>query len=300
MLELPLVSFVVTSYNYSQFIEKTLESIKNQTYKNFEIIVVDDCSDDNSVETVERYIALNQDLRITLIKHDKNQGQLSSMIDGLRIARGKFVSFTDSDDVLLDRFAEVHIRVHLATSVSFTSSQIVEIDENDEIHTTYSVSSPQPSVPANVKKLEDLLKVDPGKVEFHRLEKYRFGGWYWSPNSSAMYRKSAIEIIVNYKHSEKWRVCPDKFLFNFANLVGGSINIAAPLIAYRRHKSNAGASDYVSGNTRYNDNKTTVLNIQNNIKIRPETFKFLIDNREEFISKFGIRGFIKFLLKVVF
>ena len=47
MLKLPLVSFIVTSYNYEKYILKTLESIKNQTYKNFEINVVDDCSSDN-------------------------------------------------------------------------------------------------------------------------------------------------------------------------------------------------------------------------------------------------------------
>ena len=48
MLNLPLVSFVVTSYNYEKYILKTLESIKNQSYKNFEILIVDDASSDNS------------------------------------------------------------------------------------------------------------------------------------------------------------------------------------------------------------------------------------------------------------
>ena len=88
MLKLPLVSFVVTSYNYARFIEQTLDSIKSQTYDNFEIIVVDDFSSDNSVEIIEKFIQYNQDLRITLIKHDDNQGQLASMLDGLKISNG--------------------------------------------------------------------------------------------------------------------------------------------------------------------------------------------------------------------
>ena len=67
MLKLPLVSFVVSSYNYAQYIEQTLESIKAQTYKNFEIIIVDDCSNDNSSEVIENFIQFNQDYKITFI-----------------------------------------------------------------------------------------------------------------------------------------------------------------------------------------------------------------------------------------
>lgn len=299
MLKTPLVSFIVTSYNYEKFIIKTLESIKEQTYKNYEIIVVDDCSSDNSVEKIEEFISLNQDIRITLIKHDVNRGQLAAMLSGLKIAAGAFVSFIDSDDVLVKEYAAAHLRVHLATSVAFTSSQIIEIDENDEIHTTYSVSSPQAESRPVIKTLENLLDVDVEKIEYNIPKNKPFGGWYWSPTSSAMFRKSAIEIVLKYKHSKKWRICPDKFLFNLSNLIGGSILINVPLVGYRRHKQNAGGSDYVCGNTRYNSDKTTLVNVSNNIKIRPETLKFLIENKKDFVNKFGTRGFIRLLIKVI-
>ena len=88
MLKLPLVSFIVTSYNYEKYILKTLESIKNQTYKNFEIIVVDDCSSDNSRQIIEQFISENQDLKITMLIQEENQGQLASMIKGLKHAHG--------------------------------------------------------------------------------------------------------------------------------------------------------------------------------------------------------------------
>lgn len=298
MLKLPLVSIILTSYNYSKFIEKTLESIKQQTYKNFEIIVVDDCSTDNSVEVIENFIQYNQDYRITLIKHDLNKGQFASMLDGLKIAQGVFISFVDSDDILLPAYIETHVKVHMSTSVAFTSSQIVEIDENDEIHTTFSVSSPQLEE-TQIKKLDALLNVDIENVEYKELHKKRFGGWYWSPNSSAMYRKAAIDIIKNYKNPKFWNICPDKFLFNFANLIGGSINIYAPLVAYRRHNNNAGACDYVTGDKRYHNDKTTAIHIDKNFKIRPETFNFLMQNKKELIEKFGTRGFVKFIINVI-
>ena len=142
MLKLPQISFVVTSYNYAKYIENTLESIKSQTYTDYEIIIVDDCSNDNSQEIIERFISDNQDLKITFVKNDKNIGQLGSMIRGLKESRGQFISFIDSDDILLPDYAKNHIRVHLETSVAFTSCQIIEIGDENEIHTLYSNASP--------------------------------------------------------------------------------------------------------------------------------------------------------------
>ncbi|MEE3349745.1 MAG: glycosyltransferase [Candidatus Gastranaerophilaceae bacterium] len=295
MLKTPLVSFIVTSYNYGKFVEQTLQSIKEQTYKHFEIIVVDDCSEDNSTEIIERFIQNNQNMRITLIKHGKNLGQFASMIDGLKIAQGVFVSFVDSDDILMPEYAAVHVKTHLETSVAFTSCQLLEIDENNEMHTAYSNSSPQNN--DEIKTLSELASAE--NIRYKKVKRKCFGGWYWAPNSSAMHRKSALEIILNYQNAGEWRVCPDKFLFNLMHLIGGSINISMPLVAYRRHKNNAGGSDYVTGDKKYNNDETTKRNISNNIKIRPKTLKFLLDNRREFISKFGMRGYVKFVLKVL-
>lgn len=287
MLKIPEISFVVTSFNYEKYITDTLESIKAQTYKNFEIIVVDDCSQDNSVQAIERFIQDNQDLKITLIKNDKNIGQMGSMIRGLKEARGQFVSFIDSDDVLLPEYAAQHIRVHLETSIAFTSCQIAEIGDENEIHTFCSNSSP------HCKNLETLFAGE--KPNYKILKHKRFGGWYWSPNSSAMYRKASIEFILNYKNAEQWKICPDKFLFNFAHLIGGSAIIYTPLVAYRRHKNNAGKSTLVTGNKRLHSDKTTKQNIKNNIKIRPETINFLWDIRHSI----GIRNAVLLILKVL-
>ena len=82
------------------------------------------------------------------------------------------------------------------------------------------------------------------------LKHKRFGGWYWSPNSSAMFRKASIDLISDYKNTDKWKICPDKFLFNLAHLIGGSAVIYTPLIGYRRHKNNAGNCTLVTGNKR--------------------------------------------------
>lgn len=287
MLKLPMISFVVTSYNYEKYILKTLENIKAQTYRNFEIIIVDDCSNDNSCKIIEDFISENQDLKITLIKQSSNQGQMASMIRGLDIAQGQFVSFIDSDDILMPDYAKHHIRVHLQTSVAFTSCQIIEIGEDDEIHTMNSISSP------HCKNLDELFAGE--NVNYKILKNKHFGGWYWSPNSSAMFRKASIEQIINYKNTDKWKICPDKFLFNFANLIGGSAIIYTPLIGYRRHKNNAGNCTLVTGNKRLHSDQTTKINIKNNLKIRPETIKFLWQEK----NNLGFRNTITLILKTL-
>lgn len=286
MLKTPLVSFVVTSYNYEKYILRTLESIKNQSYSNFEIIVVDDCSNDNSCKIVENFIADNQDLRITLIKQEINQGQLSAMQRGLKEAQGQFVSFIDSDDILFEDYAKTHVRIHLATSVAFTSCQIAEIGEDDEIHTFKSISSPHSD------SLDVLFARE--NTNYEILKNKQFGGWYWSPNSSAMFRKAAIELILDYKNTNAWRICPDKFLFNLAHLIGGSAIIFTPLIGYRRHKGNAGNCTLVTGNKKLHSDYITKINIKNNLKIKPETIKFLWQERKIL----GLRNTLELILKV--
>ena len=249
--------------------------------------MVDDCSSDNSRQIIEQFISENQDLKITMLIHEENQGQLASMIKGLKHAQGQFVSFVDSDDVLMPEYAQAHIRVHLETSVAFTSCQIIEIGEDDEVHTMKSIASPHSAA------LDKLFEVE--KPEYKILKRKRFGGWYWSPNSSAMFRKSSLELIKNYKNTDKWKICPDKFLFNFANLIGGSAIIYAPLTGYRRHKNNAGSCSLVTGNKKLHSDYTTKINIVNNIKIRPETIKFLWQERKTL----GYRNTLKLIVQTL-
>lgn len=292
LLKLPLVSFVVTSFNYENYVVKTLESIKNQTYENIEIIVIDDKSSDNSVEKIKEFIKHNKDLPIKLIEHDENKGQMAAIQTGLKNANGKFISFVDSDDILIKDYTRTLIRVHMATSVAFVSSQLVEIGENDEIHTTYSVSSFQKEKCFELKSLENLLNIDVDNVDFKVLDlkDAPFGGWYWCPMSANMFRKSALDLFLDYDTPENWVVCPDKFMLNLAHLIGSSAIVYAPLVGYRRHTSNAGDTLPVCGSKRFHGDKATKLNIENNKKIRCDALKFIFKNRKNFNEKLGKRG----------
>lgn len=292
LLKLPLITFIVTSYNYENYVLKTIESIKNQSYENIEIIVVDDNSCDNSVEKAKEFAKNSPKLPIKIIQHDQNKGQMASMQTGLSYAQGQFVCFVDSDDILVKDYAKTLIRVHLSTSVAFVSGQLIEIGENDEIHTTYSVSSFQKEKSFELKSLQDLFNVNLDNVDFKvlNLKNAPFGGWHWSAMSANMFRKSALDLFLNYDTPENWKICPDKFLLNFMHLIGGSAIVYAPVLGYRRHSENSGCSRLVCGCKRYNNDEARKINVENNKKIRKDTINFIKKHKKEFNAALGKRN----------
>lgn len=94
----PLVSIIVTSYNYAQFIPETLDSLLKQTYDNYEIIVVDDGSEDNSVEVINGYVSKSNKIKLLLHPNGANKGIIASMKLAIENAKGDFIAFCESDD----------------------------------------------------------------------------------------------------------------------------------------------------------------------------------------------------------
>ena len=97
------VSFIVPFWGVQDFIEDCLQSIKDQTYKDFEVILVDDCSRDESRRIAEKFVF--EDSRFRISTHEVNTGQGGARNTGLAEAKGKYIWFVDSDDYLADRFA---------------------------------------------------------------------------------------------------------------------------------------------------------------------------------------------------
>jgi glycosyltransferase involved in cell wall biosynthesis len=97
----PIISIIVTVYNQIHCIHKSIRSIQNQSIKNLEIIIVDDCSSDNSIEILKRY--QKEDSRITILIHKTNLGKIKSRTDGIKIAKGKYITVLDGDDGLIHK-----------------------------------------------------------------------------------------------------------------------------------------------------------------------------------------------------
>ena len=126
----PLVSTIVLSYNQSRFVLETLESVKAQTYKATQLIIVDDCSTDDSVPTIERWLRENR-IDCTFIRHHANKGICRSLNDALAVATGKYVSMVASDDVwLLDKIAQqVEVMESQPDRVGVLYSDAFQMDE---------------------------------------------------------------------------------------------------------------------------------------------------------------------------
>lgn len=112
-----LVSIIMPSYNTERYIEKSIQSVQAQTYTNWELIIVDDCSSDCTDEVVKPYLS---DERICYIKNEKNSGAAVSRNRALREAKGKWIAFLDSDDLWLPEKLEQQLNFMIENEYSFT------------------------------------------------------------------------------------------------------------------------------------------------------------------------------------
>lgn len=138
-----LVSIITPSYNSEKLIDKTIESVKNQTYKNYEMIIIDDGSSDNSVNTITRLI--KNDTRFKLIELKENVGAAKARNIGIEKANGRFIAFLDSDDLWYSNKLENQVKFMKEKNIafSFTSYEVINqsgiklkkvIDAPDEIN----------------------------------------------------------------------------------------------------------------------------------------------------------------------
>ena len=129
----PLVSTIVLCHNQSRFVLDTLESVKAQTYKNTQLIIVDDCSSDDSVAVIEGWLRRNG-VRCTFIRHTENQGICKSLNHALAVAKGKYISMTASDDLWLSDKLERQVEIMEAQpeNIGMLYSDAFQIDENSD------------------------------------------------------------------------------------------------------------------------------------------------------------------------
>ena len=127
------------SYNTGQFISETIESVLNQSYSNWELIIVDDCSTDNTDDVVKNYL---KDNRIRYIKNDNNSGAAVSRNKALREAKGKWIAFLDSDDLWESDKLKKQIAFMEINNYRFSYTNYIEIDEESSPN-GISVSGPK-------------------------------------------------------------------------------------------------------------------------------------------------------------
>jgi len=126
-----LVSIITPCFNCSKFIEQTVKSVQGQTYENWELLITDDCSTDNSVEIIKSLAAT--DKRIRLFKLSQNSGAGAARNNSINEAQGRYIAFLDSDDMWSADKLEKQLKFLKDNNFKFVHSYAKVIDESNNI-----------------------------------------------------------------------------------------------------------------------------------------------------------------------
>jgi hypothetical protein len=250
---LPLVSIVITAFNYGRYLEAALASVLGQSYEEVECIVVDDGSTDETPLILARMTAAHR--RIRSIRNPAPTGQGAATRVGFEACQGQFVVLMDADDVLTPDFVRDHVYVNLSSRipVGCTSSDIYQVVGGrlalaaGEALNRRLLRSPAGS-PAAMRPLaaapdgpwphrgpgEEVLRglchVPPGETR-----------WCWSPTTGNMFRRDALALLIGFDEFDRMRGSADVFVCAGVSVLCGSLLIDKPLSWYRIHGTNMGS-----------------------------------------------------------
>lgn len=209
MKNIPVISVVIPAYNAENFIAEAIESVLCQSYKDFELLVVNDCSTDKTRVVVERFALA--DKRVCLINLSTNKGAPAAPRNiGVQRARGRWIAFLDADDIWHPYKLQRQISLLDKSGARFCSTQMIDfVDANQLL-----LSDARPDEYIWVSFLSQLIKSK-------------------TPTSSVIVEKSLIERFpfnesISYKAREDldcWLHCHEE--------IGRSVKISRQMIGYR-------------------------------------------------------------------
>ena len=185
-----LISIIMPNYNGERFIKDSIDTILNQTYKNWELLIVDDCSKDKSIEIIKKSY---NDKRIKLIKLYENKGSAYARNKALRQAQGRYIAFLDSDDLWLNNFLEEQMKFLKANKASLVYCSYYMIDENNkEILNPYIVK--------DKVSYKDILKFLPIGMLTSLYDTKQIGKYYFEESLGSI-RDDYVypEILARYR-----------------------------------------------------------------------------------------------------
>lgn len=192
-MEKDLISIIVPMYNMEKFIAKCLDSICAQTYKNLEIICVNDGSPDKSAEIAESYA--ENDNRIKVIHNEKNLGLFRARVEGMKVAKGQYIAHVDADDFIsVDWFRLLHKKA-IQENADMTLGNTINVDQNGHCNYYNNYRSLTASHVTLQKK--DLLKL------FFEQEGSCF---VWHTIWNKLYTKKLIDECMPYFEKINYRL----------------------------------------------------------------------------------------------
>ena len=266
------ISVLMPAYNSEDFISKSIESIINQSFSNYELIIVDDGSNDSTKEIIEMYSRKNEKIRVF---SKSNSGITESLNYGLKFCEGKWIARIDADDLChFNRFKKQLLVAESSNKLGLVGSDAIFINKFDKNLFHYSY-------PSNNKKLRSNL----------------FSCKEFFPHSSAFYDRELVDSLGGYR--TRAGVAEDWDLWLRIALKKEIKNINEPLVKIRLH-------DYQVSQKFYKDQAydTRIIIIANLLKIRKKYDPIEVFNDDEFynfkihiiksLEKLGFNNFLEF------
>jgi glycosyltransferase involved in cell wall biosynthesis len=209
----PTLSVTVLNYNYGHYLEACLQAIVDQRFRDFELIVINDCSTDNSIEVLTPFLA---DPRIRLIDHATNQGFVKSLREGMAESRGELISVISADDLVVDPGAfgrQVELaQAHPEVTMVYSAYLLDNCDDHPVVATRPAdATEVEPPAPATARFMAGFLPMHSGVV----------------------LRRAAYEAVGGYDDRYRWAL--DRQIFLDLALAGPVGFVDEPLYLYRRH-----------------------------------------------------------------
>jgi len=212
-------SIIITNYNYGKFITECVDSLLQQTYKNIEVIIIDDGSTDNSLELLNDNYSKN---RLINIVSKKNGGQLSTFNEALKYITGDIVFFLDSDDIYKDNYIEKVLEIYKKDkTIDFVFCAIEKFftDGRKEI----------------IQKYKENIDIG-----FSMISAIYSKEWVGSVTSVISMKKDILNQILPIPFEKDWITRADDCLIWGSSVVGAKkYYYNDPLVLYRVHGDNA-------------------------------------------------------------
>ncbi|HLI51277.1 MAG TPA: glycosyltransferase, partial [Thermomicrobiaceae bacterium] len=243
--ERPLVSIIMPNYNYADFIGLAIESALSQTYDNLELLVVDDCSTDNSRDVIAGYA--RRDSRLRAIWHESNQGHQTVLGTGFAASRGEIICLLDSDDVFMpDKVESVVRRFQELPNAGFLVHRAMVVDSDGR--------------PVQVVPL--IGRLQEGWLASYLMD--HGGGWRDMATSALSFRREVGQLALPIPPTGL-RASGDCYCFTIMPMLTEVAAIDRPLNLWRIHGGNGYGTfeltlALIEGDLRYTEGNWKAVN----------------------------------------
>lgn len=259
-MEKSKIDILLATYNGEKFLEAQLDSILNQTYSNFRLLISDDCSSDNTRKILEQY--KEKDNRIVVFFQKENLGVIKNFEFLLKNVENEYYMFSDQDDIWKKEKIEKSLKKLQESNADLVYSDLEVVDENLKV--TYTSYWKLKGIYSKIKKYNNF--------ESLYLNNFITG-------CTIISKKELIEKVLPLPNTSKY-VLHDYWIPLIISQQGKIDYIEEPLIKYRQHKNNKIGSKKRSNEIKKLDEIRKLF-----IEVKKEHFTVFIENEEKFVDE---------------